>query len=47
MTIVLFLQSGNKDLQEIQQIVMSTKAINLAKQAIGVTTDLAIIVKKK
>ena len=38
---------GNKDLEEIQQIVTSTKAANLAKHVVRVTADLALIVKKR
>lgn len=38
---------GNKDFEKIQQIVMSTKAANLAKQVVGATINLAIIAKKK
>lgn len=44
---VPLLYSGNKDLQEIQQIVTFTEEANLAKWTIWVTTDLAMIVKKK
>lgn len=47
MTTVSLVHSGNKDLEEIQQIVTSTKTANLAQQAIGVTTDFAIMAKKK
>ena len=47
MTTALLLHSGNKNLEEIQQIVISTKAANLAKRAVGATTDLAMIAKKK
>ena len=47
MTMAPFLHSSNKDFEEIQQIVTSTEAVNLAKQAVGATTDLAMMAKKK
>ena len=47
MTMALLLHSGDKDLEEIQQIVTSTEATNFAKQAVGVTADFALIAKKK
>lgn len=47
MTIVPIFHFGNKDLKEIQQIITSTKAKNLTKQAVGVTADLALIAKNK
>ena len=47
MTTALPLHSGDKDLKEIQQIVMSTEAANLAKQAVRGTTKLTMIAKKK
>lgn len=37
---------GNKNLAEIQEIVMSTKTINQAKQGIRAITDLAMMAKK-
>ena len=46
MTAPLF-HSGNKDLEEIQQIVTFIEAANLAKQAVRATTDLAMMAKKK
>ena len=39
MTTALLLYSGDKDLKEIQQIVTSTKAANMAKRATGQTAD--------
>ena len=39
--------SGDKDLKEIQQIVISTKEADLAKRAIGAIADLALIDKKR
>lgn len=47
MTIAPLFYLNNKDLEEIQLIVTSTKVANLAKQTTGVTRDLAIIVRKK
>ena len=47
MTITLLLYFGNKDLEEIQQKVIYTKADNFIKQVIGVIADLALIAKKK
>ena len=41
------LYSDNKDLEEIQQIVISTEVANLAKRAVGAKADLALIAKKK
>ena len=41
------LYSGDKNLEEIQQIVTSTKAANRAKQAVEATADLALMAKKK
>ena len=38
--------SGDKDLENIPQIVIFTKAANLTKYAIGVTADLALMTKK-
>ena len=45
MTTALILHSGDKDLEEIQQIVTSTKAANMAKQIVGVATDLIMMFK--
>lgn len=47
MTTTPLLHSGDKDLEEIQQIVISTKVANLAKHVIGATTDLALMAKKR
>ena len=47
MTTAPLLHSGDKDLKEIQQIVTSTKAANMAKRATGQTADLAMIGKKR
>lgn len=47
MIIVLLFHSGNKELEEIQPIVISTKAVNLAKQIVRTIEDLLIIAKKK
>ena len=47
MIIVSFFYFGNKNFEEIQQIVRSTIVANLAKQAVKTTIDLAIILKKK
>ena len=47
LTIMPLLHFGDKDLEEIQQIVTSTKAINMVKQATGQTADLAMIAKKR
>ena len=47
MTTAPLLYSGDKDLEEIQLIVTSTKAANLAKQATGITGDLAMMARKK
>ena len=47
MTTTLLLHSGNKDLEEIQQIVTSTEAANLAIQAVGAIADFALMAKKK
>lgn len=47
MTTALLFHSGDKNLEEIQQIVTSTETANLAKRAVGTTTDLAMMVKKK
>ena len=38
---------SDKDLEEIQQIVTSTKIANLAKRTIRITVDLALMAKKK
>lgn len=47
MTIAPLLHLDDKDFEEIQQIVTSIKAANIAKQATGQTTDLLMIAKKK
>lgn len=47
MTTAPLLYSGNKDLEEIQQIVTFIKVANLVKQAVGATADLALMAKKK
>ena len=47
MTIAPLLYSSNKNLEQIQQIVTSTKLVNLTEQIVGVTTDLALMSKKK
>lgn len=47
MTTVYFFYLGNKDLEKIQLIVTSTEVANLAKQAIGIMGDLAMMTKKK
>lgn len=47
MIIVLFLYLGNKDIEEIQQIVTFTKVANMARQVISQTADLAIQIKKR
>ena len=47
MTTAPLLHSGDKDFEKIQQIVLSTKAANLAKCVVGATTDLAMMAKKK
>ena len=47
MTSVLLLYSDDKDLKDIQQIVTSSTAANLVKQAIEAITDLALMTKIK
>lgn len=47
MTTTPLLHSGDKDLEEIQQIVTSTKGANLAKRITGLTGNLAMITKRK
>ena len=47
MITALLLYSGNKNLEEIQQIVISTKVTNLAKQVVGVIANFALMAKKK
>lgn len=44
---ILFFYSGDKILEEIQQIVNSTKRANQAKCIVGTIGDLTIIAKKK
>lgn len=38
---------SNKNLEKIQLVVISPKAKNLAKQAIGIIRDLIIMMRKK
>lgn len=38
---------GNKDLGEMQLIVISIEVVNLVKQVISITRDLAMMAKKK
>ena len=47
MTTAPLLHFGDKDLEEIQQIVTSTEVANMAKRATVQTADLAMIVKKR
>ena len=47
MTTALLLHLGDKNLEEIQQIIISIKAANLAKRAVRAIADLTLIVKKK
>ena len=47
MTIAPLFHLGDKDLEEIQLIVTSTEAANLAKRATGITRDLAMVARKK
>lgn len=47
MIITPLLYLGEKDLEEIQLIITSIKVPNLIKQVIGITRNLAIMVKKK
>ena len=47
MTTIPLFHSGNKDFEEIQQIITSTEAANLAKPAVETITDLAMMAKKK
>lgn len=46
MTTALLLYSNDKNIEEIQQIITFTEAVNLAKHVIGQTADMAMIVKK-
>lgn len=46
MTVPLFF-FGDRNLEEIQQIVISTKVVNFTKQIIGVIVDLVWIGKKR
>lgn len=41
------LYSDNKDLEKIQQIVISTGVANIVRQATSQTGDLVMIAKKK
>ena len=47
MTTSPFLDSGNKDIEEIQQIVTSTKVANLTKHVVEATADLTMMAKRK
>ena len=47
MTTAPLLYFGDKDFEEIQQIVMFIEVANLAKRRVGATTDLAMIARKK
>ena len=47
MTTAPLVHFGNKDLKEIQRIVTSTEAANLAKQAVRARADLAMMAKNK
>ena len=47
MTTTLLLHSGDKNIEEIQQIVTSTKVANMARQTIGQIVDLAMQMKKR
>lgn len=47
MTIVSFFYLGNKNLEQIELIIIFIEAANLAKQATSITKDLAIMVRKK
>lgn len=47
MTTTPVLYLGNKDLEEIQLIVIFTKLVNLAKRAISIIADLAMMARKK
>ena len=47
MTTAPLLHSGDKDIEEIQQIVTSNEAANLAKRVVGATADLTMMAKRK
>lgn len=47
MTIVLPLHSRDKDLEEIEQIVISMEVVNLTRRIISQTQDLVIMSKKR
>lgn len=47
MTTTLLPYSGDKNLEEIQEIVTSTKIANMTKQATGQIVDLSMIAKKR
>ena len=47
MTIAPLLHSGDKDIEEIEQIITSTEAANLAKCVVGATADLTMMAKRK
>lgn len=46
-TIAFFLHLDNKDLEKIQQIIISIKEAKMAKQAINQTANLGIMRKKR
>ena len=47
MTTASLLYSDNKNLEEIQEIVKSSKVANLVKRVVKVTMDLTLLAKKK
>ena len=47
MTTAPLFHFGDKDLDKIQQIVISTEAVNFAKYTVKSIVDLALIAKKK
>ena len=47
MTTTPLLHFGDKDLEEIQQIVISTEAANIVKRAISQAANLSIMAKKR
>ena len=47
MTTAPLLHSDYKDIEEIQQIVTSTKAVNMARQTTGQIADLVMQMKNK
>lgn len=46
-TIVYFFYLDNKDLEEIQLIIISIEMVNLEKQITGIMENLAMIAKNK